>query len=208
MPDRLIVFGSGGHAKVVVEACLAKAPAREIILLDDAKDQGRVIFNFAVSGGRDRLESLRGTPVALAIGDNKARSELMAWLMSQGHSLESVIHPAATVGRSVTIGEGVFVGAGAIAIADALIGPGAIINTGASVDHDCEIGEAAHIAPGVRLCGNVRIGPRALLGVGCVVKPGISVAADVVVGAGAVVVRDLTEPCTYVGNPAQKLAPR
>jgi sugar O-acyltransferase (sialic acid O-acetyltransferase NeuD family) len=209
MSDRLVVFGSGGHAKVVVEAALATTPHREIVLLDDSDEaQGRSIFTMKVLGGRGRLDSLRGTAVALGIGDNQARWKLMQWLREQGHELETVIHPAAVVMASVTVGPGAFLSAGAIAIAEARIGAGAIINTGSSVDHDCIIGDAAHIAPGARLCGNVHVGDRSLIGAGSTVRPGISISVDAIIGAGSVVVRDIERPGTYVGNPARALRTR
>ena len=206
MADRLIVFGSGGHAKVVIEAALAHSPGREIVILDDAKSQDAPsIFGIAVTGGRDRLQQFGGSPVIVAVGDNSARSALAAWLQDSGHRLESVVHPHALVAHSVDLGAGVFVSAGAVIIAEARIGAGAIINTGATVDHDCVIGEAAHIAPGVHLCGNVHVGARSLIGVGAAVRPGVVIGDDVTVGAGSVVVRDINAPGTYAGNPARPL---
>ena len=206
MAEPIIVFGSGGHAKVVVEAVLARSPDREIILLDDSEQsRGRTLLGIPVSGGRELLNSLRAVPVALGIGDNRARSELLRWLKEQEQPLETVVHPATTVGKSVIMGDGAFLAAGVIAIADARVGAGAIINTGATIDHDCDVGEAAHIAPGVHLCGNVRIGARTLVGVGTAIRPGISVGADVIIGAGSVVVRDINAPGTYAGNPARAL---
>lgn len=205
MADRLIVLGSGGHAKVVIEAALARRE-REIIILDDsAAATDRSIFGIGISGDRTRLADLRDSPVALGIGDNRGRGELIDWLRSVGHSLETIVHPSAFVATSVKMGEGVFVSAGATVIAEARIGDGVIVNTGASVDHDCVIGEAAHIAPGVHLCGNVRIGARTLVGVGSSVRPGLTVCDDVVLGAGSVVVRDIVEPGTFAGNPARRL---
>lgn len=206
MAERLVVFGSGGHAKVVIEAILARSPQRQIIILDDAAEsQARSIFGIKVAGTRALLPSLADAPVALAIGDNRARAALMDWLQDQGRLVEMVVHPAAFVASSVQVGAGSFISAGATVIAEAKIGAGVIINTGASVDHDCVIGDAAHIAPGVHLCGNVRIGARTLVGVGSAVRPGVSVCEDVVLGAGAVVVRNIDEPGTFVGNPAQRL---
>lgn len=207
-PDTLVVFGSGGHAKVVVEAVRARTPDRTIVILDDSPAaEGRQLLGIAVAGGRallsDRFES---APVALAIGDNAARSALMRSLLAGGRVLETIIHPAATVGATVSIGAGAFVAAGAIVIADARIGAGAIINTAASVDHDCDIREAAHIAPGVRLCGNVTVGARTVVGVGSAVRPGITIGPDLVIGAGSVVVCDLDEPGTFAGNPARMLS--
>ncbi|HEY8434752.1 MAG TPA: acetyltransferase [Sphingomicrobium sp.] len=206
MPERLVVFGSGGHAKVVVEAALASAPHREILILDDAaRPDDFAIFRIPVSGTRDRLDQLRGSPVIVAVGDNRARGELIAWLRDQRHELEAIVHPRAFVADSVDLGLGVFVSAGAVIIAEARIGAGAIVNTGATVDHDCVIGEAAHIAPGVHLCGNVHIGERTLIGVGAAIRPGVSVCDDVIVGAGSVVVRDIETAGTFAGNPARPL---
>lgn len=206
MRDVLVVFGSGGHAKVVVEAALAQRPGRDIVILDDAEDaRERSIYGIGVSGGRDELQSLEAAPVIPAIGDNIARANLISWLRDRGRTLETVIHPAATVAQSVEIGDGVFISAGAILIAEARVGDGAIVNTGASVDHDCIVGDAVHLGPGVHLCGNVRIGARTLVGVGSCVRPGISVCEDVILGAGSVVVRDIDEPGTFAGNPAQRL---
>jgi sugar O-acyltransferase (sialic acid O-acetyltransferase NeuD family) len=206
MAERLVVIGSGGHAKVVVEAAIASHPGRGIAILDDDEaNRDRSVLGIPVSGSRGELDSLRGMPVIVAVGSNQARGELIDWVRQQGHSLESVIHPRAFVADSVKLGAGVFVSAGAIVIAEAVVGVGAIINTGGTVDHDCDIGEAAHIGPGAHLCGNVRVGARALIGVGASIRPGISICDDAVIGAGSVVVGDIDEAGTYVGNPARRL---
>lgn len=207
MTDPLVVFGSGGHAKVMVEAVLARTPDRRICILDDdAEAQGRSVLGLPIEGGRDWLaRSLPGAPVALGLGVNSARAGLMEWLVREGRQLETVIHPAAIVSPSAAIGAGAFLAAGSIVIAEASIGRGAIVNTGASVDHDCRVGEAAHIAPGVRLCGGVTVGARTLIGVGSVVAPGVSVGADATVGAGSAVIRDLADGGRYAGCPARPI---
>lgn len=206
-PDTLVVFGSGGHSKVVIEAVRAREPDRPIVILDDVPEaKGRRILGLGVSGGRDFLSrELKGARVALAIGQNSIRAQLLEFVLSNGIHAETVIHPAASIGATVTIGAGAFVAAGAILVADARIGAGSIINTGATVDHDCEIGKAAHIAPGVNLCGNVRVGDRSLIGVGSSVRPGIVIGDDITIGAGSVVVSDLTEAGIFAGNPARRL---
>ena len=207
MAGELVVFGCGGHAKVVIEAVLAGDPKRVVHVVDDDPEAvGRSVLGIPVSGGRDWLASNAiGAGVALGIGGNRARLDVLDWLISQAREIETVIHPAAIVGASVETGVGTFFAAGSITIAEARIGRGAIINTGASVDHDCIIGDGAHIGPGVRLCGNVRIGARSLIGVGSAVRPGISIGADVIVGAGSAVVGDLADGGTYCGCPARPL---
>ena len=207
MAGEIVVFGCGGHAKVVIEAVLASDPKRVVHVVDDDPEaMGRSVLGIAVSGGRDWLASnATGASIALGIGGNLARLDVLDWLISQGLEIETVIHPAAIVGATVDVGAGTFFAAGSIAIADARIGRGAIINTGASVDHDCVIGDGAHIGPGARLCGNVQVGARSLIGVGTAVRPGISIGADVVVGAGSAVVAHLADGGTYCGCPARPL---
>ena len=207
MSDPLVLFGCGGHAKVVLEAIRAGSPGRLVTVIDD--DPGGSLAGLPVAGSRDWLgTNLPGARVALGIGNNAARSAIMDWLASQGRELETVIHPSAVVGPTVIVEAGAFVAAGAILIADAKVGRGAIINTAASVDHDCVVGDAAHIAPGVHLCGNVRVGDRTLIGVGPSVGPGVAVGPDAIVGAGSTVVDDLPGNATYVGSPARPLRAR
>ena len=45
----------------------------------------------------------------------------------------------------------------------------------------------------------------AAIGVGAVVRDFVQIGSNIVVGAGAVVVKDLLEPGTYVGCPARLL---
>ncbi|HIO86850.1 MAG TPA: N-acetyltransferase [Candidatus Poseidoniales archaeon] len=48
------------------------------------------------------------------------------------------------------------------------------------------------------------IGDRVSIGTNATIMP-VSICDDVVIGAGAVVTKDITESATYVGNPARKL---
>lgn len=191
-----ILFGGGGHAKVVVEAARAQRPEIELVVLDDfPKDASFRLLDLPYSGGREWLTPERAATARLmpAIGDNAARGALLAWARSMGVALANVQHPSAVLSPSATIGGGVFLAPGAIVNAQTRLADGVIVNTGASVDHDCDLGEAAHIAPGVRLCGNVTVGARTLIGVGAAVVPGVTIGADVLIGAGMVVTRDVAD---------------
>ena len=57
---------------------------------------------------------------------------------------------------------------------------------------------------------STRVGHRVSIGSNATLLP-VSICDDVVIGAGAVVTRDITEPGVYAGNPARllrKLAPK
>lgn len=53
--------------------------------------------------------------------------------------------------------------------------------------------------------GSVVIGKYCFVGAGVVIIPGIKICDEVIIGAGAVVVKDITEPGTYAGVPAKKI---
>ena len=207
MEERLILFGAGGHAKVVLEAFLAGCPAGEVAVLDDDPARvGSALLGHKIRGGRAWLASnWPSVAVMPALGDNRRRDDLIGELARIRRPLRTVIHPAATVSPSARIGGGCLLAAGAIVNAEAELEDGVIVNTGASVDHDCRIGRAAHIAPGARLCGNVRIGARALVGTAAALIPGVEIGEDAVIGAGSAVVRAIPARETWAGSPARRL---
>ncbi len=78
-------------------------------------------------------------------------------------------------------------------------------NIQTSIGHDCVIGDFVTTAPKVSISGNVSIGNRVYIGTGAIIKEKTYICDDVVIGAGAVVLNDITEPGTYVGIPAKKI---
>lgn len=201
----LWILGSGGHAKVVIDAALASGRFDVAGVLDDDPEHWKNrVLDIPVRGPAtpEALERFGVDLAVIAIGANRARAELARQLDGL---LEwaTVIHPSAYLARGVKVREGSVVCAGAIVQPDATIGRHTILNTGSSVDHDCNVGNFVHIAPGVRLCGNVRIRSAAFLGVGSSVLPGLTVGAGATIGAGAVVVRDISPGATATGVPAR-----
>ncbi|MGE0630000.1 MAG: NeuD/PglB/VioB family sugar acetyltransferase, partial [Hyphomicrobiaceae bacterium] len=149
------------------------------------------------------LASFAGAIVA--IGDNKARARFGRRLTETGTSAPTIMHPAASIGRSVEIGMGSVLLAGSVVVTGARVGMGCIVNTAASVDHDCRVGDWVHISPGARLAGTVSVGDLSWIGLGAVVREGSVIGSEVIVGAGAVVVADVPPGTTVVGNPARPM---
>jgi sugar O-acyltransferase (sialic acid O-acetyltransferase NeuD family) len=206
---RLLIWGAGGHAKVVAD--VARASGWEVVafLDDDPSKQGQLFYGALVRGSQSLTPSPspggRGGPelsVFVAVGNNAVRERLLAELVASGQSVPNLIDPSARVSPTAFLGPGTVVMAGAVVQADAQIGRGGIINTGASVDHDCRLGICVHVAPGARLTGCVEVGDRTLIGAGAVVVPQIRIGADNTVGAGAVVIRNSQPGQVLVGVPA------
>lgn len=202
--DTLLIFGAGGHGRVVADA--ARAAGATGLLASDrnpALCQGELLPGIALHRP-DAPAPAQATALHVAIGHNAARERESQELGPQ--RLRTVCHPAASVSPFAQLGAGSFVAAQAVVAPGAQLGLGVIVNHAAVVDHDCRIGDFAHIAPGAVLGGDVRVGPGVLIGAGAVVLPGRSVAARAVVGAGAVVRDNIDSPGTWVGVPARRIA--
>lgn len=200
----VVVFGGGGHAKVVVSTLLQSGQPVEAVYDDDEVKWGQRLLGVPI-GPRASGSSFAGSAV-VAIGDNAIRERIAAGEPSRRWA--APIHPTAYVDPSARIGPGTVVLAGAVVQPDAVIGAHAIINTGATIDHDCVIGDFAHVGPGVHLAGSVKVGRGALLGIGSSVLPGICIGQWSTVGAGSVVTRNLPERTVAIGIPAKIQGPR
>jgi len=147
----------------------------------------------------------------VAIGDVVQRRRVLAALAGSGRmdataasgGPASVIHPDASISPSATVGPGTFVGPLAVVHSRARVQPHGVINSGAIVEHDCEIGENVHVAPGAVLGGSVHVGFDTLIGLGARVLPGIRIGSGCIIGAGAVIIRDVVDGQRVVGVPGR-----
>ena len=205
---KVLVFGAGGHATVVVDAIERGRRWAPLGLIDDdPKRTGERVAGYRILGTRAALGSLRRRAklAIVAVGDNRARLEIARLLRSHGFELATIIHPAATVAPGAKLGAGSVVLAGAVVNAAAVLGENVIINTAASVDHDCVLGDGVHIAPGAHLAGWVRVGRLALVGIGASVIGRIRIGEGAIVGVGAAVIADVPDNVTVGGVPARVL---
>ena len=136
----------------------------------------------------------------------KKRHELANKIKNKGFKFPSIISPKAVVNNSVMIEEGVQVFDGVVVNSDTTIGDFTILNTNSTIEHDCKIGKYCHVATGATLSGGVEIGDFTMIGANAVVVQYKLISDNCVVGAGGVVISDLKEGGTYVGNPVRKIS--
>jgi len=202
----LVVWGAGGHAKVVADIVRSRG-IRLAGFIDDINPErrGGTFCGGKLLGTRSALADIyrAGARQAfVAIGDNCARLEAAQVLSECGFKFVPAIHPSAVCPRHDMVGPGSLVAAGAMLGPDADVGWHVIINTGASLDHDCVARDGSHVGPGAVIASSSEIGRGAWIGAGAVVVNQSRVGAFAVVGAGAVVVKDIPGGVVAVGVPA------
>jgi sugar O-acyltransferase (sialic acid O-acetyltransferase NeuD family) len=193
----MLLYGAGGHAKVIIDCLLSQQEQVSGIFDDDESIHhlmGIEVHNYYSEIVHTEDE------IILAIGDNQTRKKLAGKI---SHSPGTVAHASAVISERATIGDGTVVFQHAVVQSGSAIGGHVIINTSASVDHDCAIGDFVHIAPGAILCGNVSVGEGTLIGAGTVIIPGINIGKWATIGAGSVITKDVPDNAMVVGNPSR-----
>lgn len=211
-PIRCLIFGGGGHSRVVIDSLRAGGIDVSAGVLDpDVLLWGKDILGVPVLGGDELVPELvsRGATHFVVgmggTGDNRPRRRLFELGLAYGLKPLTVIHPAATCSPWASLGPGTVVFPAAVINAGAILGANVIVNTGAIVEHDCLVGDHVHVATGSQLCSTVNVGVGAHIGAGATVRQCLSVGEGAIVGAGAVAVRDVDPWTVVVGVPARIL---
>lgn len=206
LQENIILYGAGGHGKVIADMLEKQGKYRIAGFLDDKKTG--TFFGYKILGTREQVPSLlaRGITIAIvSIGPNDTRMKLQEHLQHAGMTIATIVHPSANIAHGAVLGEGTVIMPGVVVGPDTHTGPGCIINTGATVDHDCTLGAGIHIAPGVHLAGGVTVGDTTFIGMGSVVKEGINIGSNTIIGAGSVVLENIPNDCIAYGVPAKPM---
>jgi sugar O-acyltransferase (sialic acid O-acetyltransferase NeuD family) len=198
-----VILGAGGHGRVVADAALASGKWAAVIATDGdpARCHGELLPGVPCLPLAEAIARPHGR-IHVAIGNSQSRERECTLYLDR---LGTVIHPAGSVSPHAQLGAGSFVAAHAVVAPGAALDIGVIVNHGAVADHDAHVGAFAHLAPRAAVGGGCGIGAHVLLGSGACVLPGVRITGGCVVGAGAVVHRDVTECGVYAGVPVRRL---
>lgn len=205
MKDELLIIGASGNGKVVADIAIKMDKWQSIVFLDDDHSIKSCMGLKIIGKSDDAFTYQKDADIFVAIGNNATREKTQEMLEIEGASIATLIHPSAVIGTDVEIGTGTAIMAGVVINSSVNIGKGCIVNTGATLDHDNVIEDYVHISPGANLAGTVCIGRGSWIGIGSIVSNNVNICSECKVGAGAVVVKDITEPGTYVGVPVRRL---
>ncbi|QUG86557.1 acetyltransferase [Bacillus nitratireducens] len=206
MKKTLLIIGASGHGKVIADIALKMNKWQSIAFLDDNENVKSSMGIEIIDKSTSISRYISDYEFFVGIGNNAIREKIQRQLEVEGASIPVLIHPSAVIGEQVYVEAGTVVMAGAVINCCTKIGKGCIINTASTIDHDNVIEDYVHISPGAHLAGTVKVGRGTWLGVGSIVSNNINVTSKCKIGAGAVIIGDITENGTYVGIPAKRIA--
>lgn len=208
----IVIIGAGNFGREV--AWLIEDINREnekyklLGYLDDTESLiGQKVNNYAVLGNIDYLTKINGNydvSCVIAMQDTKAREAIVEKL-SWFNSWETLVHPSAIISNNSKIGCGSIITAQNTISVDVTIGNHCLLNIGCTVGHDCIIGDYVSIMSNSTLGGKVEIKNGSYLGTSVSIVPGVRVGEFSKIGIGSVVIRNVKDRTTVMGNPAKLL---
>jgi sugar O-acyltransferase (sialic acid O-acetyltransferase NeuD family) len=186
------VFGNGGHSREVISYFDFDVQ----VFVDDEYAKGAVL---PIS-----LFDPNEYEIIIAISNSKVRESIIKNLPSNTRFF-SFVHPSSILSGDIYIEEGCFIGPHCILTTNIKIGKHALLNRGIQIGHDCSIGDFFSAMPGSIISGTNTIGNRVYFGANSTTREKITITNDCTFGLNSGIVKDITEPGTYVGTPSKKI---
>lgn len=205
------VYGAGGCGRGLIPFVKQNFKSRntKVVFIDDFSEKkidGYDVFNYSTF----KKLKIKKKFILIGISNIGLRKKISKKIKRDNidffslFSRESIIFDKKKIGISSSISPYVTI------TSNVKIGNFFHINLYSYVEHDCEIGNYVTFAPGVKCNGNVKIEDNVYVGSGAILKNGkpnkkLTIGKNSVIGAGAVVIRNVKPNSVIVGNPAKKL---
>ena len=203
----VLIIGAGGLGKEVADL-IRDIGGYEIIgfLDDDVNKKGAVINGIPVLDTIGCLEQYGNVEnVVIAIANPAARRRIYEYSRTMRFQYPNLIHPTVVVGSNVKMGIGNIVGAYSMLSTDVVLHDFITINPQCGIGHESSVGSFTTLYWNVHIGGNTFILENCELGSKACVIQGLRISDNVVLGAGAVVVKNIDESGIYAGVPVRKI---
>ena len=207
---RSIIIGAGTYGEVYL-AYLQEAGVEIVGFLDDAPNyNGQSVRGVPVLGGVSRLNDLKVTEgieaVYCPMGNNILRVKFLSMAKALGYKTPNYIHPSAIISPNVTIGEGVYILLGTTIMPHTIIKDYVMISMGVHLAHHNVLEEGVFLSTGCNFGASIHAHKYAYCGISSTIMTGMhELGEDCLIGAGAVVIKDVPAKAVMAGVPAKVL---
>jgi UDP-N-acetylbacillosamine N-acetyltransferase len=198
-----VILGAGGHTRSILN--IIDRNFYNILGIYDnsynSNDEAQILGVPLIGNLKDINDK---DNIIISLGDNRKRKELFLRFKNR-INLKNIIHKTAYIENSSFIGQSNQIFANSYINSNSVIGNNNILNSGCIIEHESKLGCHNHISVGAIICGRVIIGDECFIGAGSVVKDNVKICNNVTVGANSLVIKDITQPGVYIGNPVKRL---
>lgn len=203
-----VIIGAGKYGAIYL-SYLKESGIDIIGFLDDDPDEwDKMIDGVPVLGPISKLETLKSShdveAVYCPLGNNRLRVKFLRYAGELGYHTPNYIHPSVTISPNVKIGKGVYILLGSNIMPDTVIEDYVMISMGVNVAHHNILGEGTFLSTGCNFGASINAKPYTYCGIGSTIMTGLhSLGTDSLVGAGAVVIKDVPDGAVVAGVPAK-----
>jgi sugar O-acyltransferase (sialic acid O-acetyltransferase NeuD family) len=202
-----IIVGAGTYGQVYTE--YLKNTYNIIGYIDDNESLiGEKINNIEVLGDRKFLFNHidKNTSIFVPIGNNEIRVDLLQQLTNMGFSTPSFIHPNTIIHDSVQMGKAVYILPGTNIMPCSILKSYIMISVGVNISHHAIIEDGCFFSFGTNIGASIHIQSQTYIGISSTIMTGVkNIGKNTLIGAGAVVIKDIPDNAVVAGVPAKIL---
>lgn len=208
MNTDIYIVGAGTYGEAMCELAEILGYTVKGFYDEDESKHSLRIMDYPVLGKFSSLKNdeIFGNNYIVAIGNNAARYKIMMKINETGGITPTLIHPTATISPSAEIGKGVYIQANAYIWTKVKIEDFCIISPNVVIAHHSTVGKACLVSTLTGVGASIKIEDKVFIGMGCTIVTGMHVVGkNSIIGAGAVVLKDVDKNSVYAGVPAKKI---
>lgn len=205
-----IIIGAGTYGEVYL-AYLQESGVNIVGFLDDdPKYEGQEVRGIPVLGPSSLLNTLKSTDgieaVYCPLGNNKLRVKFLKMACELGYETPNYIHPSVIISPNVSIGKGVYILLGTTIMPHTVIKDYVMISMGVHLAHHNILEEGVFLSTGCNFGASIHAHKYAYCGISSTIMTGMhELGEDCLIGAGAVVIKDVPNRAVMAGVPAKVL---
>lgn len=205
MREKAIIVGAGTYGQVYAE--YLKDDYQIIGFIDDDLSlRDTEINNIKILGDFEYLLKNidKSVNIFIPIGNNTVRCNLLKKAMQSGFNTPSYIHPTCNIHESVMIGKCVYILPNSNIMPLTQLKDFVLISMGVNIAHHTVIEEGCFFSQGSNIGANIHFEKNVFCGIASTVMTGVNeVGKNSLIGAGAVIIKDVPDGATVVGNPGK-----
>lgn len=212
---KLVIVGAGEFGEIVYEYFSDDSPYEVAAFAVEKKYRevdelrGLPVFDFEEMENKFPPSEYEAFVAVTYVKLNRARRRLYQICRQKGYKCASYVSSHSFFWKNAEIGENSFVFENNTVQYHVKIGNNVILWSGSNIGHRTVIEDDCWLAIRVAISGFCHIGRGSFIGVNVSLGDKVSIAEDVVVGAGAVTVKSLSQKGgVYIGTPAKLLKDR
>lgn len=205
---RSIIIGAGKYGEVYLSYLRESGVDVIGFLDDDDSAQSRLFGGLPVLGKTDSLQNLKEKfgveAVYCPLGNNRIRVKFLQRAKDFGYCTPNYIHPSVVLSPDVKLGQGVYILLGSDIMPYTEIEDYVMISMNVNVAHHNILKRGTFLSTGCNFGASIVAEENTYCGIGSTIMTGLHrLGKDCLIGAGAVVIKDVPDGAVMAGVPAK-----